>query len=685
MRTKTAQGQSAWVESNPVPVPMGCSNHPDNGPAHMVGCFSPVVDNWPLVATYIALLPNGKVVAWYASDDIGRYRENIDVHQSNDPRNAPPAQEDGTMVTIWDPASGSFEDASFGNGSQRGVSGQPKGTDLFCAGYTVLEDGRFFTAGGNLGLEWGSLRTNILDPRTRSWTEGPDMWWGRWYPTVTKLPNGELLITGGTAKPRPDFVEGSPNTPDNPCRTPSGSCPPGLAQGLPGGLDKGVRTQNARGTAHNNAFEIYNPDTNTLRMLEATAASVASFEHYYPWWHVIPNGLAFLTGAGVHKGILDWQAGQWVGLWRSYPPSGGYSTVPYDAHRIYGSSVMYEPGKVLVIGGGYAADTYDPQGTLEIFALNNWENGHTTLHLEASLNPTSPPTMKPGPKMRYRRTHLDATLLPNGEIFVNGGQQDGGEETTSIPGYRPDGFPNQRPALTGALAREWWPKTVNPATVFNIDLAVYRSEIWKPGPENGGTGRFVLGPRAQRPRIYHSAALLLPDATVLTVGGGGCGLCAGNFETGGRDEGYYGRWYGQPEKINQKNHEIYYPAYLFKEDGSLAPRPIITRLEGLAPDADYPTLAYNQSFTVHWSHPDPARSIQRVTFLALGAPTHGFDQNQRFLQLDFQQSGYTLTVRAPYDRQYGGLARNIAPPGFYMLFLLDDKGVPSVAKILRIR
>lgn len=696
VRTRTASGQSDWVESNPVPVPAPCASSPANPP--QVGCFGPVVDNWPLVPTYAALLPNGKVVAWYASDDIGRYREMTDVHEL-DPHNNPPGQEDGTMAVVWDPASGAFEDVSFGNGSQqngRNVSGQPKGTDLFCAGYTVLEDGRLFTAGGNLGLEWGSPRTNLFDPRTNTWTPGPgpstpDMWWGRWYPTVTKLPNGEVLITGGTSKPNSQFVEGSA---DPLCRTPSGRCPEGLRQGktystIAGapGLDKGVATQNARGTAHNNAFEVYNPDSGTLRMLEATAAEVNSFEHYYPWWHIAPNGLAFLSGAGKQKGLLDWQRGQWTGIWQSYPPSGGYSTLPYDAHRIYGSSVMYEPGKVLVIGGGYAADDWS-SGELAIFSLNNWENGHTTLHITLAQDANTPPTMRPGPKMRYSRTHLNATLLANGEIFVNGGQQDGGEDTQSIPGYNGREPSGGRPVMQGSLAQEWWPKTVNPATVFNIDLAVYQSEIWKPG-ENGGTGRFVLGPRAQRPRIYHSVAMLLPDATVWTAGGGGCGQCAGNFETGGLDAGYYGRWYNQPEKINQKNHEIYYPAYLFNQDGSLAPRPIITGLEGLAPGEEYPTLAYNQTFTVRWAHPDPARSIRQVTFIALGTPTHAFNQNQRFLRLEFTQDGYILNVRAPYDGQYGspnpGGARNIAPPGFYMLFLIDDKGVPSVARIVRIR
>ncbi len=686
VRTRSASGQSDWVESNPVPVPARCESNSADAPT--IGCFGPVVSNWPLVATYVALLPNGKVIAWYASDDIGRYREHTDVHQA-DRRNGPPAQEDGTMAVLWNPDSGSFEDVSFGNGSQQNgqtVSGQPRGTDLFCAGFTVLNDGRFFTAGGNRGLEWGSLRTNLFDPRSKTWTLGPgpttpDMWRERWYPTVTKLPNGEVLITGGTAQPDPGFVEGSTSSPDNPCPTPTGRCPEGLALGKTfssianaPGLDRGIKTQNGRGTAFNNAFEIYNPTSGSLRMLEATAAEVESFEHYYPWWHIAPNGLAFLSGAGKQKGLLDWAQGQWKGIWESTSQG-----IPYDAHRVYGTSVMYEPGKVLVIGGGYAADVWD-SGQLQIFALNNTRNGKTSLHLELSPSSSSPPTMKQGPNMQYSRTHLDATLLADGKVFVNGGQQDGGENPGAIPPT----------PMTLEESAQWWPKTVNPATVFNIDLAVKQSEIWSPGPENGGTGKFVLGPRAQKPRIYHSASLLLPDATVLTVGGGGCGQCAGNFETGGTNSGYYGAWFGQPDQINQKNHEIYYPAYLFQPDGSLAPRPIITGLSNTAssPD-DYPTITHNSQFTVSWNHPDANRSISKVTLLALGVPTHAFNQNQRFLKLDIvQRNGYSLTVKAPYDGQYNspssGGARNIAPPGFYMLFLIDDKGVPSVARILRV-
>ncbi|MCX7782051.1 MAG: DUF1929 domain-containing protein [Meiothermus sp.] len=664
VRAVSASGQSAWVESNPVPLPAPCASNPAEAPSK--GCFGPVRSNWPVVPTFSALLPNGKVIGWYASDENGKYRERTDVHNTDPRSNATPGAEDGTLAAVWNPASDTFQDASFGNRNSLGATGRPKGTDLFCAGFTVMTNGKFFTAGGGIGLQWGSIHTNIYDPISNTWTTGPDtsvpdMWRDRWYPTVTKLPDGRLLITGGTAKPDPSFVEGSTSTPNNPCRTPSGKCPTGLAEGVPGGLSVGIRS-NVANTAYNNSFEVYDPSTGTLSMLNANASAIASFEHYYPWWHIAPNGLAFLSGAGKQKAYLNVTEDSWSPIWEST----SYG-IPADAHRVYGTSVMYEPNKVLVIGGGYAWFDYPNN---RIGGRNNQVNGKTTIHITLSNSSTTPPNMTQGPNMQYSRTHLNATLLADGRVFVNGGQQDGGE--------------------SGTLDINQWHNTVNPGTVWNPDLAVNASEIWTPGV-NGGS--FSPGPRAQKPRIYHSVAMLLPDATVLTAGGGGCGQCAGNIETGMDEESkkLYGSAYGQPEKINQNNHEIYSPAYLFKSDGSLAPRPVITGFSNTAssPD-DYPTISYNSQFTVTWNHPDPSRFIGKVTLLALGVPTHAFNQNQRFLSLDIaQRNGLSLTVKAPYDGQYNspipGGARNIAPPGFYMLFLIDDRGVPSVARIVRIQ
>ncbi len=682
VRAVNASGISAGTESNPVPVPAPCNTLTQQ--VSQRGCFGPVRTQWPLIPTYAALLPTGKVIAWYASDDVGKYRERTDVHNIAPRSNATLGSEDGSLVTLWDPASNTFEDASFGNRSSLGLTGQTKGTDLFCAGYTVLTDGRFFTAGGNTGLEWGSIRLNLFDPVAKLWESGPgpntpNMWRDRWYPTVTKLPNGELLITGGTAQPQPSYRDSNSNAANgnletasgdpsragqNLCRTASGTCPKGLEHGVPNpALPPNTTTAGIRGireadgtlrpgnTGYNNAFEVYNPSSGTLRMLNSNASTVSSFEHYYPWWHVVPDGRVLLAGASQDTAILDVSTDSFGGLLRR------------DGQRVYGSSVMFRPGSVLVLGGGYAFR--DGSGNVQ---LGQSGSANTTYILTVPLNATSA-TVVAGPNMNYRRTHADAVLLPDGKVFVHGGQQSGGED--------------------GSLSTSQWANTVNPDTLWNLDLAVRTGEIWTPPATGSGNGSFTLAARSQEERIYHSTAMLLPDGTVLTAGGGGCGTCDQ------LEPAVYGSLSGlsgpaRGERINKKNHEIYYPPYLFKSDGSLAPRPVILRTSlsqtGTPP---YPTVAYDSNFTLTWGHPEAGRSLQKVSLIALGAPTHGFDQNQRYLEPDFTQSGNTLTISTDFRGQprFGGASqsRNAAPPGFYMLFLLDDQGVPSVAQIIRIQ
>jgi hypothetical protein len=73
-----------------------------------------------------------------------------------------------------------------------------------------------------------------------------------------------------------------------------------------------------------------------------------------------------------------------------------------------------------------------------------------------------------------------------------------------------------------------------------------------------------------------------------------------------------------------------------------------------------------------------AANISAVTLLRLGSVTHAFNANQRFLKLTFQPIAGGLTVQAPGTS-------NLAPPGHYMLFILDANGVPSVASIVKIQ
>jgi len=165
---------------------------------------------------------------------------------------------------------------------------------------------------------------------------------------------------------------------------------------------------------------------------------------------------------------------------------------------------------------------------------------------------------------------------------------------------------------------------------INTAFAVFEAELWSPTTETWTTMASM-----QTPRLYHGNALLLPDGRVVVSGGGRFGT--------------------EP----QFSAEFFSPPYLFK--GS---RPTITSAPG----------AGIYGATVFVGTPD-AIQIASVSFIALGAATHGFDYNQRFLNLSFSQTSGGLNVQMPANA-------NLATPGYYMLFLLNSAGVPSVAKIM---
>jgi len=112
---------------------------------------------------------------------------------------------------------------------------------------------------------------------------------------------------------------------------------------------------------------------------------------------------------------------------------------------------------------------------------------------------------------------------------------------------------------------------------------------------------------------------------------------------------------------DEMSAEFYSPPYLFK-----GARPTITQAPAL--------IHFATNFFV--ATPDAA-TITSAVLIRTGAVTHFFDQNTRFVPLTFQQAAGGLTLTAPAN----GLA---APPGYYMLFLLNSSGVPSVAPIIQL-
>ena len=146
------------------------------------------------------------------------------------------------------------------------------------------------------------------------------------------------------------------------------------------------------------------------------------------------------------------------------------------------------------------------------------------------------------------------------------------------------------------------------------------------------------------PRLYHNVQLLLPDATVLLTG-------------------------GNPAQGVFENHiEIYQPSYLFNADGSPAHRP-------QSPANSPSSITYGQSFTLSTSD---ASTISSVVLMKAGSVTHSFDMDQRYVGLSFTTGASgSLSVTAPANS-------NIAPPGYYMLFLVNQAGTPSLASWVQV-
>jgi hypothetical protein len=258
------------------------------------------------------------------------------------------------------------------------------------------------------------------------------------------------------------------------------------------------------------------------------------------------------------------------------------ATTKYSGSRTYGTSVLLP----LTPTNSYAP---------KVLILGGGGPSTNTTELIDLSAPT--PAWTFGPNMSQPRIEMSGVMLPNGKVLALGGSLN--DEDTATASLNADLYDPVNNVMTSAGAN------------------VY-------------------------PRLYHSVALLLPDASVWVAG-------------------------GNPTRGTYEQHvEIYKPAYLFDSTGAAAVRPSIGSVTG--------TISYGTPFTVQT--PDAA-AISQAVLVRSGSPTHAFDQEQRLVGLSFTTSAGALTVTAPPNG-------NIAPPGYYMLFLLNTNGVPSVAKFVKL-
>ncbi|MGP4046141.1 galactose oxidase-like domain-containing protein [Streptomyces sp. 2A115] len=170
-------------------------------------------------------------------------------------------------------------------------------------------------------------------------------------------------------------------------------------------------------------------------------------------------------------------------------------------------------------------------------------------------------------------------------------------------------------------------------------LARHEAEIYDPV-----SGSWSLMAAATVSRLYHSTAVLLPDGRVVAAGG--------------NPEGGDSVFWEPPDENEELRLEVFSPPYLFR-----GPRPTI----GSVPEE----WQYGETVTVVTPQ---AGSIRWASLVRNGVTTHSFDSSQRLVELAIaRQGGGTLDARVTDNR-------NIAPPGWYMLFLVDEEGVPSMAE-----
>jgi PKD repeat protein len=307
---------------------------------------------WPVVGLHLSLLPNGRVLSW--------------GHEG--------------QPQVWDPNTGNFTEVALP-------------TEVFCAGHTLLPDGRLLVAGGHISDDHGLPGINIFSPNSQSWGSSTPMGRGRWYPATTLLANEQVVIMAG---------------------------------------------RDEAGTVVN-VPEVWSEGA--IRSLNTASLSLP----YYPRTFLAPNGDVFYAGEQQMSRYLNTSG---TGAWRNVG-NRLYGT------RDYGAAVMYDVGKILYVGGGRTTNT------AEIIDLT-----------------AAAPVWQWTGSMANPRRHLNATVLPTGEVLVTGGSS---------------------------------------GTGFNdVGMAVHAAELWNPPPAGTWT---VLASNSVN-RTYHATSILLPDGRILHTGSG---------------------------------------------------------------------------------------------------------------------------------------------------------------------
>lgn len=625
---KPSYGESVdRAQSRPTITSLFDQEHLDTEDASLFGTWS-LPARWPIVAIHAALLPNGDVLT-YGTNEFA----------------------DGGLGFVYDrwrpdlgltPLSHDTLDVQTSN-------------NLFCSAQALVPGtgGLVLVTGGSVEKNgkrnFGVKTVNVFDPVNNSfYMPLDDMFRARWYPTVTQLADGRLLVHGGRdEKKKPTVVP-----------------------------------------------EIFDPVTGTWKLMTGAKSNpIYKTDGWnYPRSFMAPNGDVLVMPVG--NTAMYYMATNGRGSIREV------GDLPVKTTASNQLCVMYEPGKILSVRKRDA----------RILTL---DDSSDTITVENAGNIAS------------QRYWSDATLLANGEVLVTGGSH----------------------------------------RLQSLEDAVKPVEIWNPQ-----TNSWRMGAPSRKSRLYHSTSLLLPNGTVLCAGG------------------------GPPGPTSNLNAEVYYPPYLFEENGDWRVRPRLLgevedggsvikiraageegierfklRINGMhertfAVSQDFETytyitdtpvtgsqvelyffndlfeqtagvtvdtslvidyveidgvrhetedprvfsmeagepgfieseVLYNNGYFQYWDEEagylelgpvpysadvdiliDRAGTIEKAMLVRFGSVTHSFDMGQRGMSIPFEQDDDSITVSIP------GVRKKL-PPGYYMLFVVNESGTPSRAAILEL-
>ncbi|KAM3556153.1 hypothetical protein MY1884_005214 [Beauveria asiatica] len=410
--------------------------------------------------------------------------------------------------------------------------------DMFCPGISIDGKGQVIITGGN-----SKYKTTFYDFPSQNWTAGPDMKVPRGYQASATCSDGRVFTIGGS------WSGGDIEPKDG---------------------------------------EIYDPQSNSWTML--SGAKVAN---------LLTQDAQGLYRSDNHAWLFGWkdgsvfQAGPSTAMnWYYTNGSGDVSSAGKrttnrgdDPDSICGIAVMYDAtqGKILAAGG---APSYQHSAA------------HNGAHIITLGNVGDQPNVRFASNgMWSARSFATATLLPNGQTFITGGQ------SYAIP--------------------------------FEDSTAQLTPELYDPDQDS-----FRQQAPNTIPRTYHSISLLMPDARVFNAGGGLCGDCHTNHFDG----------------------QIFTPNYLLNSDGSPADRPAIT------------SASVNSGRIVIGT--DDA--VSSASLIRVGTSTHTINTDQRRIPLKLsRRSSRSYSAYLPTDP-------GILLPGYWMLFVMNSNGVPSVAKIINL-